>query len=88
MMAEQCDLLAIIEAEVGSLLEYLPVPLLVTSEAGDVLRANSAAGLFLDSPETLVGKRIDDVLRRQAISARVRTLCHEGEIRHLYVLQD
>jgi hypothetical protein len=80
------QLLAMVEAEVGSLLEFLPVPLLVTSAAGDILRSNTAAVGFLDTSETLVGKHIDDVLRRQAISARVRTLCHRGQVVRLFVL--
>jgi PAS domain S-box-containing protein len=76
-----------VEAEVGSLLELLPVPVLVTSEAGIVLRANPAAGVALGfSEETLVGKAVDELLRHSEMSARVRTLCHAGEVLRLYVL--
>jgi hypothetical protein len=81
------ELRAIVEAEVGSLFELLPVPLLVTSETGDVLRANAAAGVFMDSRETLVGKRIDELIGGQAISVQMRLLCGERHARRLYVLQ-
>ena len=36
-----------VEAEVGSLVELLPAPVLVTTEAGNVLRANPAAAVAL-----------------------------------------
>jgi nitrogen-specific signal transduction histidine kinase len=81
------QVVAIVEAEVGSLLELLPVPLLVTSESGQILRANTAARLFLDSSETLTGKRVDNILHQQAISARVTTLSHGGYVVRLYALQ-
>jgi PAS domain-containing protein len=81
------QLLAIIEAEVGSLLELLPVPLLVTSEHGEVLRANEVAGAFLDSAECLIGKHIDTVLGGQPISIKMRTLSHAGQTLRLYALQ-
>lgn len=77
-----------IEAEVGSLLEVLPVPLLVTSERGEVLRANQMAGAYLDSAECLVGKHVDAVLGRQSISVRVTTLSHAGQTLLLYALRD
>jgi PAS domain-containing protein len=84
---ESRQLLAMVEAEVGSLLELLPVPVLVTSDAGIVLRANPAAGVALGfSEETLVGKAIDELLRHSEMSARVRTLCHADEVLRLYVL--
>ncbi len=81
------QLLAMIEAEVGPLLELLPVPLLLTSEHGEVLRANEAAGTFLDSAECLIGKHIDRVLGGQPISVRMRTLSHAGQTLRLYALQ-
>ena len=80
------QLLAIIEAEVGPLLELLPVPLLVTSEHGEVLRANQVAGDFLDSAECLIGKHIDTILGGQHISVRTRTLSHAGQTLRLYAL--
>jgi PAS domain S-box-containing protein len=80
-------LLAMVEAEVGSLLEMLPVPVLVTSEAGIVLRANTAAAFALGvGVEAVVGKRIDDLLRHNDLSARVRTLSHAQQVLRLYVL--
>jgi PAS domain-containing protein len=81
------QVVAIVEAEVGSLLELLPVPLLVTSESGQILRANAAARLFLDSSETLAGKHVDTIVRQQAISVRVTTLSHEDYVVRLYALQ-
>ena len=76
-----------VEAEVGSLLEMLPVPVLVTSDRGVVLRANPAAGVALGAPEdALVGECIGELLRQRRLSARVRTLCHAGESLRLYVL--
>jgi len=76
-----------VEAEVGSLLELLPVPVLVTSDSGTVLRANPAAGVALGvAMETVIGMPIDDLLRRSGLSARVRTLSHAGEALRLYVL--
>ncbi len=81
------QLLAIIEAEVGPLVELLPVPLLVTSECGEVLRASAVAGAFLDSAECLIGKHIDTVLGRQPISVHMTTLSHEGHTLRLYALQ-
>jgi len=84
---ESRQLLAMVEAEVGSLLELLPVPVLVTTEAGTVLRANPAAGVALGFAEdVLMGKHIDDLLRHSGLSARVRTLCHADEVLRLYVL--
>jgi len=81
------QLLAMVEAEVGSLLEMLPVPVLVTSEAGTVLRANPAAGVALGVAEdAMIGKSVDDLLRYSGVSARVRTLCHGDEALRLYVL--
>jgi PAS domain-containing protein len=81
------QLLAMVEAEVGSLVELLPAPVLVTSEAGTVLRANPAAAVALGvAEESLVGKLIEDLLRQLGVSVRVRTLCHSGEVLRLYVL--
>ena len=76
-----------VEAEVGSLVELLPAPVLVTTEAGNVLRANSAAAVALGvTAESLVGKAIGDLLGQLGVSVRVRTLCHSGEVLRLYVL--
>lgn len=76
-----------VEAEVGSLLEMLPVPVLVTSDVGIVLRANPAAGVALGFAEdAVIGKCVDELLRHSGVSARVRTLCHGDEALRLYVL--
>jgi PAS domain-containing protein len=84
---ESHQLLAMVEAEVGSLLELLPVAVLVTSHTGTVLRANPAAGVALGlSQQALIGKPIDELLRHNRQSARVRTLGHGDEILRLYVL--
>ncbi len=84
---ESRQLLAMVEAEVGSLFELLPAPVLVTTEAGIVLRANSAAAVALGvTTESLVGKLIGDLLGQLGVSVRVRTLCHSGEVLRLYVL--
>ncbi|MBV8717210.1 MAG: PAS domain-containing protein [Chloroflexi bacterium] len=81
------QLLAMVEAEVGSLLELLPVPVLVTCEAGTVLRANPAAGVALGvAADAVVGKSIDDLLRHSGMSARVRILSHAEQVLRLYVL--
>lgn len=84
---ETRQLLAMVEAEVGSLLELLPVPVLVTSETGTVLRANPAAGVALGyAEEAVVGKAVDELLRHRGLSARVRTLSHDDNVMRLYVL--
>lgn len=75
-----------IEAEVGSLLEVLPVALVVTSSRGAVLRANPTAEALLGSSETLLGRQIDEILSLRPISVRVRMLSHEGQVIRLYVL--
>jgi PAS domain-containing protein len=81
------QLLAMVEAEVGSLVELLPAPVLVTTQAGRVLRANPAAAVALGMTEqALVGLVIGDLLSQLGVSARVRTLCHSGEVLRLYVL--
>ena len=88
MVADQsAQLLAIIEAEVGPLLELLPVPLLVTSDKGEVLRASAIAGAFLDSAECVIGKHIDTILGRQPISVRMTTLTYAEQTLRLYALQ-
>jgi PAS domain-containing protein len=81
-------LLALVEAQVGQLVELLPVALLVTSAEGDILRANSAATALLGSSETLVGQRIDAVLRGHDLCVRVRIVSHQGDVVRLYVVQD
>lgn len=76
-----------VEAEVGSLVELLPAPVLVTTEAGTVLRANPAAAIALEmSQASLIGQPVDDLLPRLGASARMRTLCHSSEVLRLYVV--
>ncbi len=76
-----------VEAEVGSLPEMLPVPVLVTSDRGVVMRANPAAGVAFGLPEdALVGRCVGELLRERRLSARVRSLCHAGQSLRLYVL--
>ena len=81
------ELLAVVEAEVGCLLEFLPIPVIVTSESGIILRANAAAILFVDAPVPLIGIPIQDILRAQAISAWVTTLRHEGTVVRVHGLR-
>ena len=49
------EMLALVEAEVGSLVELLPAAVLVTSSDGAVLRANASAAALLGRPDGLVG---------------------------------
>jgi PAS domain-containing protein len=81
------QLLAIIEAELGSLLDFVPVPLLVTSSTGEILRANRAALLFLDLGESVLHKRVKDVVSSQAIDMLVTVLRHEHTVVRLCALQ-
>jgi PAS domain-containing protein len=86
---EERHLLALVEAQVGPLLDLLPVPLLVTSASGRVLRANPSAVALLGPREARVERPIDEVLRRRRdLSVRVRILRHDGERVRLYVLQN
>lgn len=80
------QLLALAEAQVGQLVELLPVPLLVTSATGEVLRANPTATSLLGSAETLVGRPIKLVLQLADVSVLVRILRHRDEVVRLYVL--
>ena len=82
------EMLALVEAEVGSLVELLPVAVLVTSGDGAVLRANASAAALLGRPDGLVGQHIDHILERRNLSVRVKTLCHEADAVRLYVLGD
>ncbi|HET6317363.1 MAG TPA: PAS domain-containing protein [Chloroflexota bacterium] len=54
--------LALVEAQVGSLLEVLPIALLVTSADGEVLRANTAAVDLFGTRRQLVGASIHSLL--------------------------
>lgn len=81
------QLLALVEAQVGSLVELLPVALLVTDADGQIQRANAAAGALLGAAGSLIGKAIEDVLDGRGLSVRTRSLSHRGEVVRLYVVQ-
>jgi PAS domain S-box-containing protein len=84
---EPQQLLALVEAEVGSLLEFLPVALVVTSAAGSILRVNSAAAALLGCPAELIGHSMNAVLLGRDLSVRVRILRHQTHVIRLYVVQ-
>ncbi len=83
--------LALVEAQVGSLVDVLPVALLVASPTGEILRANAAAVELLDNA-ALVGQSVTDALevaeRESLLKVRVRWLRHEDEVLTLYVIHD
>jgi hypothetical protein len=82
--------LALVEAHVGSLIEVLPVAVLVTSSTGEILRANHAAIELLRNPVPLVGQAIAGVLakarRKRALEVRLRWLRYEDSVLPLYVI--
>jgi PAS domain-containing protein len=60
---DDCRLtLALVEAQVGSLVDVLPVGLLVTSASGEILRANQVATELLGHALPLVGLQVTRVL--------------------------
>jgi predicted DNA-binding transcriptional regulator YafY len=77
--------LALVEAQVGSLLDVLPVAVLIADGAGKVIRANEAAAELLEQP-VLVGRSVQDVLRAQRLDVRQRCLVQGDEVLHLYVI--
>lgn len=83
--------LALVEAQVGSLLDVLPVALLVTSPTGEILRANAAAIELLEDP-ALVGRSVRATLeaaeRESTLKIRVRLLRHEQDVLRLYVIHE
>jgi PAS domain-containing protein len=84
---ERRQLLALVEAQVGSLVDLLPVALLVTDAEGQIQRANAAARALLDADGSLIGRAIDDVVDGRVLSIRSRSLCHQGEVVRLHVVQ-
>lgn len=84
--------LALVEAQVGSLVDVLPVAVLVTSSNGQILRANEAAVELLASPLPLVGQAVTAVVtaaqRERALDVRVRWLRHEDDVLRLYVIHE
>ena len=83
--------LALVEAQVGSLLDVPPVALLVTSPTGEILRANAAAIELLEDP-ALVGQSVRAALevpeRESTLKIRVRLLRHEQDVLRLYVIHE
>lgn len=54
--------LALFEAQVGSLVDVLPVALLIATEDGEILRANAAAADLFGACRVLVGQMVRCVL--------------------------
>jgi PAS domain-containing protein len=83
--------LALVEAQVGSLVDVLPVALLVASPTGEILRANAAAAELLHN-SALVGQSVAAALevaeRDSLLKVRVRWLRQEDEVLMLYVIHD
>ncbi len=77
--------LAVVEAQVGSLVDVLPVAVLIADREGQVLRANNAACEVLEQTD-LVGRSIDDVLHCQNVAVRQRYLVHGDDVLRLLVL--
>ena len=84
--------LALFEAQVGALVEVLPVAVLVASPFGEILRANEVAVDLFDSPLPLVGQFVSSALevarRTRSLRVRLRWLRHEGEMLRLYVIDE
>ncbi|SRR6266851_4080766 len=84
--------LALVETQIGSLVDVLPVALLVTSSNGVIVRANDAAVELLACPAPLVGQavtRVIEVARRTRwLDVRVRWLRHEADVLRLYVIHE
>ena len=82
--------LALVEAQVGSLVEVLPVAVLVTASNGEILRANDAAVELLGNPASLVGQVVVEVLevarRGRSLEVHVRWLRHADDVLRLYVI--
>ena len=78
--------LALVEAQVGSLVEVLPVALLIADRHGTVLRANEAASELFEEP-VLVGKCVDDLLSNgSGLNARQRVLMQADDVLRLVVI--
>src|SRR5579859_1728991 len=82
--------LALVEAQVGSLVDVLPVALLVTTSRGVILRANAPAVELFDNPAPLVGQSVVAALelaeRSRRLKIRLRLLRHADEVLRLYVI--
>ncbi len=78
--------LALVEAQVGSLVDVLPVALLIADRDGHVLRANTAAFELLEQP-VLVGRHIDDLLKEAGqVKVRQRDLAHADDVLRLVAI--
>jgi PAS domain-containing protein len=82
------QLLALVEAQVGSLVELLPVPVLVASATGEILRANTAAADLLEQMQSPIGQRVDVILQWLQVPFRVRMLRSGSDCVLVYVLSD
>ena len=80
--------LALVEAHVGSLVDYLPVALLIADGNGAILRANRAAVELFECRGALVGRQVVDVLAEQEFDVRLRLLCHDDDVLRLYVIHE
>ena len=84
--------LALVEAQVGSLVDVLPVAVLVTTSNGQILRANDAAVELLACPQPLVGQAVTNVValarRERVLDVLVRWLRHEDDVLRLYVIHE
>jgi PAS domain-containing protein len=54
--------LALVEAQVGSLVDVLPVALLITSADGEILRANDSATDLFGAQRALAGEHVTALL--------------------------
>ena len=77
--------LAVVEAQVGSLVDVLPVAVLIADGDGRILRANDAAVELLEQAD-LVGRYAQDVLKTQQVTVRQTALVHGDEKMRLYVI--
>jgi PAS domain-containing protein len=81
--------LALVEAQLGSLVDLLPVAVLVATAGGQILRANEAAVELLASKAPLVGQSASAALeaacRERPLRVRLRCLRHEDDVLLLLV---
>src|SRR5262245_8996293 len=84
--------LALVEAQLGSLVDLLPVAVLVATSNGEILRANEAAEELLASQAPLVGQSapsaLEEACRRSPLRVRLRWLRHEDDVLRLYVVHE
>jgi len=78
--------LALVEAHVGSLVDFLPVALLIADAEGAILRANRVAHELLECGGPLVGQWVSEVLAGQEFDVRLRWLRHDADVLRLYVI--